>query len=46
MVASSRESVEKACSVTDAGWEDHLNRAGPWGYQDSIKPRFQAFVCT
>jgi predicted transcriptional regulator YheO len=28
MVASSRESVSKACSVTNGGWEDHLNRAG------------------
>ena len=27
MVTSSSESVEKACSVTDEGWEDHLNRA-------------------
>jgi hypothetical protein len=31
MVASSRESVEKACSVTDVEREDHLNRAGLGG---------------
>src|SRR5713101_8549373 len=28
MVASSRESVSKAWSVTNGEWEDHLNRAG------------------
>src|SRR2546426_4000404 len=30
MVASSRESVTKACSVTNGEWEDHLNRAGAY----------------
>jgi hypothetical protein len=31
MVASSRASVSKACSVTKGEREDHLNRAGDKG---------------
>src|SRR5574341_1126675 len=35
MVASSRVSVSKACSVTNREREDHLNRAG-WLHQGAL----------
>src|SRR3977135_3142789 len=42
MVASSRESVSKACSVTNGEREDHLNRAGvtplPREFHDVFPP--------